>query len=49
MSQRGGGGYFAPLKFYPLFWLKWAKIWLNMTIGDHLEAFDQCPTLGADI
>ena len=48
MSQRGGGGILPP-HIYPLFWLNWAKIWLNMTIGDHLEAFDQCPILGVDI
>ena len=30
------------------FELKRAKIWLDATIGDDLEAFEQCPILGVD-
>ena len=25
--------------YFAHFWLKWTKIWLNMTMRDHLEAF----------
>ena len=34
---------------YNTFELKWAKIWLDVTSGDALEAFEQCPILGVHV